>query len=572
MPGHPRLHRRVATYYHRAAIPKDIKATYPKTEEKSSLRTTDFEEAKRRVRIEAARVDRLFDDHRKMLQQAKAQALQELTDNQIADIREVYYRHLLEEDEETRLEGFYDDDEPLPDAPALSFEEYAELDATVDDANRQRRARGKVHAFHLDEAEEVLSWEGIDLKLAKDSPSWPKLARALQAASIEAADAKKRRNAGDVVDTPKAAPSINSGSAPKLSTVIREWLDEKSRSAWDKKTADAHRAWIDRFLELVGDRPIDTFKKADARKFKGVLVHLPANWTKFDALKGLSFEKASEKARKEGLAPMSDRNINKILGFVGSFWIWAEKQYDEAPGNLFRGLKVDISKSAREERDPFSISELERIFAAPLFTGCKSIRSYAQPGDTVPRTSGHFWVPLVALFSGMRLNEIIQLLVADICSENGIAYFDNNLVGPNKKLKNPAAKRKVPLHAALRDLGFMDFVEAQKEAGEERLFPDLPLGEDGYYSSPFSKRFGRFLKSAGVKKPKNAFHSFRHSFKDAGRNSGVPIAIIDAIQGHTEPGMAGRYGHGYNLETLAGAMNQICYDGLDLSHLSPKRS
>lgn len=140
VPGHPRLHRRVATYYHRAAIPKDIKATYPKTEEKSSLRTTDFEEAKRRVRIEAARVDRLFDDHRKMLQQAKAQALQELTDNQIADIREVYYRHLLEEDEETRLEGFYDDDEPLPDAPALSFEEYAELDATVDDANRQRRA------------------------------------------------------------------------------------------------------------------------------------------------------------------------------------------------------------------------------------------------------------------------------------------------------------------------------------------------------------------------------------------------------------------------------------------------
>jgi hypothetical protein len=30
MPGHPRLYRRNATYYHRAAIPKDIADTYPK--------------------------------------------------------------------------------------------------------------------------------------------------------------------------------------------------------------------------------------------------------------------------------------------------------------------------------------------------------------------------------------------------------------------------------------------------------------------------------------------------------------------------------------------------------------
>ena len=41
MPGHPRLYRRGATYWHRAAVPVDIKKSYPKTEETFSLGTKD---------------------------------------------------------------------------------------------------------------------------------------------------------------------------------------------------------------------------------------------------------------------------------------------------------------------------------------------------------------------------------------------------------------------------------------------------------------------------------------------------------------------------------------------------
>ncbi|MEQ8321851.1 MAG: hypothetical protein RH946_16425 [Rhodospirillales bacterium] len=44
MPAHPRLYRRGATYYHRAAIPVDIKDTYPKSEETFSLGTKDHAE------------------------------------------------------------------------------------------------------------------------------------------------------------------------------------------------------------------------------------------------------------------------------------------------------------------------------------------------------------------------------------------------------------------------------------------------------------------------------------------------------------------------------------------------
>jgi hypothetical protein len=67
MPKHPRLMKRGNTYWHRAAIPADIKATYPKTEQTFSLQTKDLREALIRVRKAAAEVDEHFAAHRRLL-------------------------------------------------------------------------------------------------------------------------------------------------------------------------------------------------------------------------------------------------------------------------------------------------------------------------------------------------------------------------------------------------------------------------------------------------------------------------------------------------------------------------
>ena len=106
MPSHPRLYRRNATYYHRAAVPTDIKATYPKTEETFSLGTKDHAEAVQKVRVAAAEVDGRFERHRKQQAILNGPPQASLTQAQIQSLSELYYAHLLEEDEETRLEGF----------------------------------------------------------------------------------------------------------------------------------------------------------------------------------------------------------------------------------------------------------------------------------------------------------------------------------------------------------------------------------------------------------------------------------------------------------------------------------
>ena len=42
------------------------------------------------------------------------------------------------------------------------------------------------------------------------------------------------------------------------------------------------------------------------------------------------------------------------------------------------------------------------------------------------RSAARYWIPLIALFTGCRLNEICQLYLNDIRCDNGQYYFDIN--------------------------------------------------------------------------------------------------------------------------------------------------
>jgi integrase len=572
MPKHPRLAKRGSTFWHRAAIPADIKNTYPKSEETFSLKTKDPREALVLVRKAAAEVDERFATHRRRLATQSSPSLLELTAEQIARIEELYYAHLLDEDEEVRLDGFYEADGEKPAAPTPTFEEYVEAAREFGQDARHMLARGKVDVFFRGEAEEVLTWEGLELRLDPASPSWKPAGRAIQSAIVRAQSAIAGRNAGDIVPTPappvspKAAMPSKSG-APLASTVRREWLEEKSKERWVAKTRHEHEVWTQHFLDLVGDRAIDTYTKADGRAFKQALQRLPANWNKHKSLRDLQFVEAVDRAGELSLPPMSSKNINKLMQFVGSMWLWATRHYDEVTASPFKGLSIDIGKRARDDRDPFTSAQLEKLFSAPIYTGCASARRWKEAGNEVLSDSGRYWVPLISLFSGARLGEVVQLRVEDVKEERGVLRFALVDEADDQRLKNENSRRSIPVHPLLTELGLPDLLERRHRSGEARLFPDLELGKDGYYSSTFSKFFGRFLESVGAKTHKTSFHSFRHNFEDACRAAGMPTNVMNALQGHGEEGMAGRYGQGFDLATLNQWMRKIVYPELDLSHL-----
>jgi integrase len=294
------------------------------------------------------------------------------------------------------------------------------------------------------------------------------------------------------------------------------------------------------FLDAIGDRPVDTYSKSDARAYKAHAAQASGHWVKYGELQGLPFARAAEKSQELGLEPMTESNVNKLLGFVGSFWTWAADQYDEVPVNPFRGLKIKQRKRVRDERDPFSLEELRAIFNAPIYTGCASLRSWKEPGNLVPRNSGMFWVPLISLFSGARMGEIIQLYVEDVREEDGILFFDINDNGDDKRLKTPYSKRSIPIHASILDMGFMDHVNQCRHKGLKRLFPTLP-GRGWQLIQPFSKPSAASF-GPSHHESQECLPQLRHSFEDACRTRISLKEIMDALQGHGQEGMYERYG------------------------------
>jgi integrase len=177
-------------------------------------------------------------------------------------------------------------------------------------------------------------------------------------------------------------------------------------------------------------------------------------------------------------------------------------------------------------------------------------------------------VPLIALYSGMRLGEILQLLKLDVREENGIWYFDVNKgdCDDGKSLKTASSKRRVPLHRVLLDLGFVDYVNSGHQSG--RIFPEIKKGSDGYHSHHFSKWWGRFAGHVGFKSSRTAFHSFRHNFLDALRAAETPEYINKALAGHADKTVHGGYGSGATLGSLKNAIDKVAYP-VDLSALYP---
>ena len=187
----------------------------------------------------------------------------------------------------------------------------------------------------------------------------------------------------------------------------------------------------------------------------------------------------------------------------------------------------------------------------------------------MPVNSGRYWIPLVALHTGARLAEIVQLHVDDVKFDGDIAYLSlmpGFEEGDDRRVKNANARRNIPVHSQLVAAGFLGFVQRAKTAKQKRLFPDIKKAADGTYSSAFSKWFGNFLKACGVKTKKKSFHSFRHAFEDACRVGGVPLEYVNAIQGHAQGGEADRYGvGGYPVALLKGQIEKVEVDHVGAS-------
>jgi integrase len=222
---------------------------------------------------------------------------------------------------------------------------------------------------------------------------------------------------------------------------------------------------------------------------------------------------------------LSNRTLNRYTSALSAVWTWADRRGHFEGRNPFKGQWRDQGKGTGYRQ--FDVEELNKLFAAPLLRETERIRPARYTFQTAMA-----WVPLVALFSGMRSGEICQLNKGDVIRKNGVWAFRVSAEGEGQYLKTEAAARLVPIHSELIACGFLEYWKALPSG---QLWPALrPGGPDGKMNDYFTKRFVAYRRSCGVTGERKSFHSFRKNAAQALKNARVTPAEIAELIGHEQ--------------------------------------
>jgi len=334
-------------------------------------------------------------------------------------------------------------------------------------------------------------------------------------------------------------------------------VKQKRLRRWENQTAAQNEKSYELFSAICGDCPLAKYTKMDAGKYKDVIERLPADYGKAAQYRGKTPQQVLLiDAISGGQANrLSTRTVKRHISAHSSLWDEVIPR-GEATENIFSGFKFPHQQRAQDQRPMWLRSDLARLFATPVWTGCKSAHRRSAAGNEIIRDE-KFWLPLIAVFSGTRQEEICQLHVADVREEEGVWLFDINMKPP-RRLKNKSAVRLVPIHHELLRLGFLQYVEQRQSAGDERIFPNLePGGADGRLGHGFTKWFTRYRRDTNVYEDGRDFHSFRHSATTFLHQAGAPDSIVDRLTGHTTPGETARYTKSSNLKHLQAAIDAV---------------
>ncbi|WP_065760378.1 site-specific integrase [Pseudomonas defluvii] len=338
-------------------------------------------------------------------------------------------------------------------------------------------------------------------------------------------------------------PDVPSVS-PSFSKVVEECLGQQGLEGVSVKTLDDKRSVATLLVRIIGDLPMDLITRQDARKFRETALKLPPRINQLPSSLSL------EEVIKTATSTISHTTFNNYVKNLTTFFTYAIREgYCER--NPFDGLRVRQRGKVSEERSVFTEDDLRRLFSKEVYASVSS------------RKPNQYWLPLLGLYTGARLNELCQLYLDDVVTINGVDCLHIRASRPDQKLKTASSERLVPIHSRLKMLGFIEFIQKQRAAGHQRIFPELTCHKKHGYGAAPSKWFTRVREQLGFKdgEGQKDFHSFRHTIADHLKQKGVSEALVGGLLGHQTGGITfSRYGKDFRPEVLAPVVEAVDFD------------
>ncbi|MFO7598108.1 MAG: site-specific integrase [Desulfocurvibacter africanus] len=561
--GATHLYRQGNTFYFRYAVPVDLRGFFGRRELRYSLSTGYLKAARHKARALAVKTTEIFNAVRSGAYSAmsKEKFLYEI---------DLIFRKMLVDSERAN----YDESVDLP------------KDFLYEPGATQRRlAKLKQDLINKDYAD-ILLRTYLLLPILKPLvdfkpgiPEFNETGHEIGKHLINYQEILIRRAQGDYnyekliyPPRPKGYPVAQQSSPAQqatgtdaqipLSKVLESYVSEKvDTKQWTERSAYDIRSTLDQLVEIIGDIPMGKINFETMRTFKETLRKMPPNRNKQKAYRGKSIQEILAMKPEKTI---STTTFNCIMSNISGFFNWCET-HGYLDRNYAQKMTIKIKQQPHTFRDAFEQDELLKLFKTKSYIKDTFLQPYM------------FWLPVLGLFTGARLEELCQLYVEDVRQVRDLWVLDFN-ENPDKNgrkdkhLKSVHSIRQTPLHPFIvKELRFVEYCQHIKARGHERLFPELAKIRDSYGKNA-GKWFKRHRLKAGVISEKLDFHSFRHTLDNHLKQKLVPVEIINEVCGRAHGDIAlDRYGKPYMVEVLyEEAILKLDY-GLDLSHLTKSK-
>ena len=543
---------RNGTFYVRLVVPQSLRPILGKGELKRSLKTKDWREANQRAHAVLQELDQLFEAAKmdaSILHQDLVHAVTRWSNWVIEhlDDPEVYFSFVRKEWDAGR--HYYTDNS-------------GDISGLLEDFERattpERRERILLGLCQLLSFPLRMTLSLSNMRLLENSCNAQALALLLAKEYLKlsqlvlnnmAINAKQRdQGQPEVPLVPSSVPAITwqTTKGTKLSVLFKSYQDALLRREPKKAAARIaeYTPAIERFIEFLGDKPIDSITKQNVAEFRNLLEQLPTR-PKQEVAK-LPLRQQIVVTQEQGLPRLNLATVQKLIRGLSAVLAHA---VDDGlmEQNPVHGVKVQASTVVATDDDEHSFrpEEIRQIFGSPLFVRGEG-PVQADFGEAP------YWIPLMLYYTGARVEELCQLYVADIRQEQGISFIRIAEQRDDQKLKNVSSNRDVPIHSHLLELGFLEYV--QRLPADGRLFPKLNAsGHKATYSARLGVWWGKYLVNtvqisrSGVRR----FHSFRHTFMTVCRAVGLREDVQNAITGHSQHTDRTHTGRNYGVYTHA---------------------
>lgn len=326
---------------------------------------------------------------------------------------------------------------------------------------------------------------------------------------------------------PPPAPVHTVASNPKLLRPVSEaviaYMKVRSLDCNDDQTRRVQAA-LDLFIELEGNPSLGEIDSDRLEKYRDEkLPAVPANENKVRLKYGSTSVKESilKVAGTDWPGLSLREQVKRTEWLAGMFtWLHEKNWIDKNPAGVLvkessarAKSKKETAESDEDAREIFEHEDLQAIFSHGNWfrTGRGNLTAKGTYREFMPL---YYWLPLLGLHTGARINELAQLHLSDIRQSPEGTWFYNIATlddeSKKKKRKNQNSKRRVPVHPILIEAGFIKWKTSLESAGYQRLFPELKHDRIKGYGKAATRWFGRYLSGLGWPRDgKKVFHSFR---------------------------------------------------------------